>query len=68
MYLIKKIYGNSINNLQEVNNYKISLEEYYKFMSIFDIKPYCTDKSDDEILGNGSDEFTIEEKIYKIYN
>jgi hypothetical protein len=68
MYLIKKIYDGKIINEIERNKYKISLEEYYKFMNIFDIQPYCVDKTDNDIIENGSEDYIIQDKIYKIYN
>jgi hypothetical protein len=68
MYLLKKIHNGKIINEFERNKYKLSLEEYYKFMNIFDIQPYCVDKTDDDIIENGSDEFTIQDKVYKLYN
>ena len=68
MYLIKKIYGGKITNYPELTKYKNSLEEYYKFMSIFDIQPYCVDKTNNEILGNNDESYEIQDKIFTIYN
>ncbi len=68
MYLLKKIHDGKIINEIERNKYKLSLEEYYKFMNIFDIQPYCVDKTDDDIISNGSEEYTIQDKVYKLYN
>jgi hypothetical protein len=68
MYLLKKIHNGKIINEFERNKYKISLEEYYKFMNIFDIDPYCVDKTDDDIIENGSDEYTIQDKVHTLYN
>lgn len=68
MYLLRKIHDGKIINEHERNKYKISLEEYYKFMNIFDIEPYCVDKTDDDIIGNGSEDFTIQDKVHKLYN
>lgn len=73
-YLIKKIFGGSPLNLEEKNKCRLSLEEYFRFMNIFDIKPYCIEKTDNEILDklanndNENDSYNIEEKISKIYN
>ncbi len=69
MYLIKKIYDGKEVNCQEINKYKLSLEEYYKFMSIFDIQPYCIEKTDDDIIENGCDDsYEIQDKVSKVYN
>jgi hypothetical protein len=68
MYLLKKIHDGKIINEFERNKYKVSLEEYYKFMNIFDIQPYCVDKTDDDVINNGSDDYTIQDKVYKLYN
>ncbi len=69
MYLIRKIYNGKIINYQEINKYKLSLEEYYKFINMFNVQPYCTDKTNDDILDNGqTDSYEIQDKIYKIYN
>jgi hypothetical protein len=68
MYLLRKIHDGKIINEFERNKYKISLEEYYKFMNIFDIDPYCVDKTDDDIISNGSEDYTIQDKVHKLYN
>ena len=38
LYLLKNIYGNDIVNLIEKQKYKENLEDYFKFLNIFDIQ------------------------------
>lgn len=68
MYLLRKIYGNTVINIQERNDYKLSLEEYIKFIKVFDIQLYCLRKTDSDILNNNSNKYVIEEKTQKLYN
>ncbi len=68
VYLLKKIYGGKEVNYREIAKYKESLEDYFKFISIFDVKPYCFEKMNCDILDNDDEEYTIEEKCRILYD
>ena len=68
MYLIKKIYNGKISNYPELTKYKNSLYEYYKFMNIFDVQPYCVEKTNNDILEDNNNSYEIQDKIFNIYN
>ena len=68
MYLIRKIYGEGVNNLREKSEYRKALENYYKFIGIFDVKPYCLEKTNGEILGITDLSYSIEESCQSIYD
>ncbi len=61
IYLLRKIYV-SETNFRKKNEYKEFLEEYYKFIGCFDIKPYIEDKNDCDILGDEDGDYGV----YKI--
>ncbi len=68
LYLLKKIYGQTgFINYREIARYKESLEEYFRFIGIFDVKPYCYEKMNCDILENDDEEYTIEEKCRNQY-
>lgn len=56
IYLLRKIY------VSEKTEYKEFLEDYYKFIGCFDIKPYIEDKNDCDILGYEDGDYGV----YKI--
>jgi hypothetical protein len=63
LYLLKKIYGQTgFINYRDNARYKESLEEYFRFIGIFDVKPSCYEKMNCDILENDDEEYTIEEK------
>lgn len=68
IYLLKKIYGGIETNYREIAKYKESLEDYFKFISIFDVKPYCFEKMNCDILDNDDEEYSIEEKCRVEYD
>jgi hypothetical protein len=68
LYLLKKIYLPKILNYREICRYKESLEDYFKFIGIFDVKPYCYEKMNCDILENDDEEYTIEEKCRTLYD
>jgi len=61
-YLLR-IRNNSrcIRDRQEI---KDEVVKYYKFVAAFDFEPYCYNKSDDDIYGNGSKDYSCEEEFY----
>ena len=63
-YLLKKIHVTEKNEITK-QKYKEHLEEYYKFIGSFEIKPYIEDKNDCDILGDDDGDYgvyTVEEK------
>jgi hypothetical protein len=44
------------------------LKEYYKFIGIFTIKPFIRNKTDAEIIGGKSTQYTVEEEYMKEYS
>ncbi len=70
LYLLKKIYGSKdgeMINYREIARYKESLEEYFRFIGIFDVKPYCYEKMNCDILENDDEDYSIEEKCRNQY-
>jgi hypothetical protein len=69
-YLIRKIYNEELT-FNTKQKYKECLQEYYKFLSCFDILPFVKDKSDGEILDSENNhdqsDFNIEEEWYAKY-
>ena len=72
-YLIRKIINE--NNYQSKQELKEILEEYYKFLAWFDIKPYIYRKNNNEILFNDNDDkyyevnndYSMYDEYYKLY-
>jgi hypothetical protein len=70
LFLFRRIYFIEKNEIEK-QKYKIHLEDYYKFIGTFDLRPIIEDKDDAEILGEEHGEqgiFKLEEKWLKIYN
>jgi hypothetical protein len=70
LFLFRRIYFIEKNEIEK-QKYKIHLEEYYKFIGTFDLRPIIEDKDDSEILGEEHGEkgvFKLEEKWIKNYN
>jgi hypothetical protein len=71
LFLFRRIYFIEKNE-REKQRYKLHLEEYYKFIGTFDLRPIIEDKDDAEILGeeHGGEQgvYKLEEKWLKIYN
>jgi hypothetical protein len=70
LFLFRRIYFIEKNE-REKQRYKIHLEDYYKFIGTFDLRPIIEDKDDAEILGEEHGEirvYKLEEKWMKIYN
>lgn len=72
-YLLRKYYDPALGQ-QQRSHIKELIEDYYKFISCFDILPFAKDKNDNEILYRADDprhhqehEFTIEEQWYPCY-
>jgi hypothetical protein len=63
------------NNYQFKQELKEILEEYYKFLAWFDIKPYIYKKNNNKILFNDNDDkyyeldndYSIYDNYYKLY-
>ena len=56
-YLIKKIHKKAINLMQK-NEYKELLEEYFRFIGSFNVKPKAQSKNNEEILDDKENEFS----------
>jgi hypothetical protein len=70
LFLFRRIYFIEKNE-REKQRYKVHLEDYYKFIGTFDLRPIIEDKDDREILGEEQGEigvYKLEEKWLKIYN
>jgi hypothetical protein len=74
LFLFRRIYIIEKSE-REKQRYKAHLEDYYKFIGTFDLRPIIEEKDDSEILGEeGSFEpgekknFRLEEKWVKTYN
>jgi hypothetical protein len=70
LFLFRRIYFIEKNE-REKQRYKAHLEDYYKFIGTFDLRPIIEDKDDAEILGEEHGEtgvYKLEEKWLKIYN
>ena len=78
-YLLRKYYDNEISHIQK-SHIRELMEDYYKFISCFDIVPYVQNKSNNEILYRSddpryhreikpseSDMYSIEEQWYPCY-
>ena len=72
-YLIRKIINE--NNYHSKQELKEILEEYFKFLAWFDIKPYIFKKNNNKILFNDNDDkyyesnndYSIYDDYYKLY-
>jgi hypothetical protein len=70
LFLFRRIYFIEKNE-REKQRYKVHLEDYYKFIGTFDLRPIIEEKDDAEILGEENGEvgvYKLEEKWLKIYN
>lgn len=75
LYLVRKIVNSDTNAHQKMKCREL-LEEYYRFISVFDCQPYIKGKNDMEILYNidedrhdePCDEYTIEEELLPCFN
>jgi hypothetical protein len=72
LFLFRRIYVIEKSE-REKQRYKAHLEDYYKFIGTFDLRPIIEEKNDNEILGREQKEeevkiFRVEEKWVKIYN
>lgn len=66
-FLIRKIVTD--RHLQERARAKEKLEEYYLFISCFNLSPLVKDASDDDILDNGKiRSYELSEKFYEVFN
>jgi hypothetical protein len=69
LFLFRRIYIIEKNE-REKQKYKVHLEEYYKFIGTYDLRPIIEDKDDADILGEENGEvgvYKLEEKWMKIY-
>jgi hypothetical protein len=69
LFLFRRIYTIEKNQIEK-QKYKGHLEDYYKFIGTFDLRPIIADKDDSEILGEDHGEkgvFKLEEKWIKNY-
>jgi hypothetical protein len=70
LFLFRRIYVIEKSE-REKQRYKSHLEDYYKFIGTFDLRPIIEEKDDSEILGEDHGEkknFRLEEKWVKTYN
>jgi len=80
IYLMRNLCKSGID-ISKVNRFTKCLEDYYHFLSCFEIKPYCKGKYDNQILYNKEDErfdqepdeldrdgYIISERFSKMYN
>jgi len=51
-YLYKKTFHDRLINGYQLNNVRIRLEDYYKFLAIFDLRPYVYDKPISFVIPN----------------
>jgi hypothetical protein len=69
LFLFRRIYTIEKSE-REKQKYRVHLEDYYKFIGTYDLRPIIEDKDDSEILGEEHGErknFRLEEKWIKIY-
>jgi len=66
LYLIRKLSQSGIR-LFDHNMFIQSIEEYYRFIGAFELKPFCHGKTDDELLENGSDDDAVARRFEAIY-
>jgi hypothetical protein len=70
-YLIRKMKSSTVDHHDKMRS-KEFLDEYYKFISCFDILPFVFDKSDNQVLQTNEEdtdyeEFTAQEEFYTCY-
>ncbi len=56
--MLRKIHITEKNEITK-QKYKEHLEEYYKFIGCFEIKPYIEDKNDCDILGDNDGDYGV---------
>lgn len=64
-YLLRKWY--SSDSAWDKKYFTEYIEEYFKFISAFDLQPFVVGTADEEILNNASGLYTLEEKFYPVY-
>lgn len=67
-FLMRKI-KKLCNSCFDIQRSKELLEEYYKFISCFEIEPFCKDHDDEDVLNDAmhKDKYTYSDQFYPLY-